>query len=533
MDEEMARQDVASLCTLLEATAPKGKKSSKHKEKPDEERITFENLEQYPFVMLQSAWELRWDRVHTLYKVRSSIPAFIIDDSVIAQWSSKASLAANLQQWLGLEDPDTLYTHAVLLSLTPLCILKAAECREQGDHGTDPVRFVYSAVVVFVHPAQVLSSIENAVDFYELQRMLILEGSHSSSWCILCKLPCYETSQYFLAIPRQPFLALPITPDTWPQLCLDSASCDADCMLIWKLHHIRCHNTNYAMMPLEFRTSLMLPWEIRMEEYSKLWENEVFMTWKAGSPGVDVGLAMNFVCTCCTEYDAQRMILDISNATIIHYLAAQVDEEDVGNSTREILDDDDDDVDEDIQQAATEIGTKSDDSGFHSSGVGSIRIDALVGPGVKWTGEMPSYQMTAPAISSHSRMHTSSCNVEAARQSFDTFIKHHAAGSGIGDVMGGQALLRDFTTPQELESLRALANEQVAIACRFDTKFLNTVFTLLKKVHEAFIVTGRITQKFVDNMATAGLNFIHDATPYEEELLSSDSVVFATCLTCI
>ena len=189
MDEEMARQDVASLRTLLEATAPKGKKSSKHKEKPDEERITFENLEQYPFVMLQSAWELRWDRVHALYKVRSSIPTFIIDDSVIAQWLSKASLAANPQRWLGSEDPDTLYAHAVLLSLTPLCILKAAECREQGNHSTDPVQFVYSAVVVFVHPAQVLSSIKNAVNFYELQRKLILQGGHSSGWCILCKLP--------------------------------------------------------------------------------------------------------------------------------------------------------------------------------------------------------------------------------------------------------------------------------------------------------------------------------------------------------
>ena len=128
-----------------------------------------------------------------------------------------------------------------------------------------------------------------------------------------------------------------------------------------------------------------------MEEYSKLWENEVFMTWKAGSLGVDVGLAMNFVCTCRTEYDAQRMILDISNVTIIHYSAAQVDEEDAGNSTREIPDNDDDDndVDEDIQQRATEIGSKSDDSGFHGSGVGSIRIDALMGPGVKWTGRRP------------------------------------------------------------------------------------------------------------------------------------------------
>ena len=174
-------------------------------------------------------------------------------------------------------------------------------------------------------------------------------------------------------------------------------------------------------MPPAFHTSLMLPWEIRMEEYSKLWENEVFVTWKAGSQ----------------------------------------------------------------------------------------------------------------AIGSCSAMHTSSCNVEAAGQSFDTFIKHHAAGSGVGDVMGGQALLRDFTTPQELESLRALANEQVAIACRFDTKFSNTAFTLLKKVHEAFIATGGIAQKFVDDMATASLNFIRDATMYEEELSSSDGIVFVAGLTCI
>ena len=397
---------------------------------------------------------------------------------------------------------------------------------------------MYSVVVVFVHPAQVLSSIENAVDFYDLQRKLILQGGLSSGWCILCKLPHYETSWYFPAIPRQLFLALPITPDTQPQLCLDSAACDPDCMLIWVLHHIQHHNTDYAMMPPAFRTSLMLPWEIRMEEYPKPWENEVFMMWKAGSVGVDVGLAINFVHTCHMEYDAQRMILDISDVTIIRYPAAQVDEEDAGDSTGEILnddnddddDDDDDDVDEDIQQTATEIGTKLDDSGFHGSGVGNIRIDALVGPGVEWMGETPSYQMTAPAISSCRGMHTSSCNVEATEQSFDTFIKHRAAGSGVGDVMGGQALLQDFTTPQELESLRALANEQVAIAGHFDTKFLNTVFTLLKKVHEAFIVTGGITQKFVDDMATAGLNFICDATAYEEELLSSDGLVFAASL---
>ena len=72
-----------------------------------------------------------------------------------------------------------------------------------------------------------------------------------------------------------------------------------------------------------------------MEEYPKLWENEVFMMWKAGSLDDNVGLAMNFVHTCRTEYDAQRMILDISDVMIIHYPAAQVDKEDAGDSTRE------------------------------------------------------------------------------------------------------------------------------------------------------------------------------------------------------
>ena len=44
-------------------------------------------------------------------------------------------------------------------------------------------------------------------------------------------------------------------------------------------------------------------------------------------------------------------------------------------------------------------------------------------------------------------------------------------------------------------------------------------------------MTGRIAQKFVDDMATAGLNFIRDATAYEEELWSSDGVVFVASLT--
>ena len=96
--------------------------------------------------------------------------------------------------------------------------------------------------------------------------------------------------------------------------------------------------------------------------------------------------------------------------------------------------------------------------------------------------------------------------------------------------MGGQALLRDYTTVAELKQLHVLANEQVSIACRFNTKFSNTAFALLQKIHEAFIGTGGIAQKFVDDMATMALNFIWDTTAYESELLASDGVAFAARL---
>ena len=44
-------------------------------------------------------------------------------------------------------------------------------------------------------------------------------------------------------------------------------------------------------------------------------------------------------------------------------------------------------------------------------------------------------------------------------------------------------------------------------------------------------MTGGIAQKFVDDMATASLNFIRDATVYEEQLSSSDGIVFVAGLT--
>ena len=88
MDEEVARLDVEKLQDLLESTTGKGKK---HKGKTEEQCISFENLDQYPYVMQQPAWELDWDMVLALYCPRIGIPTFIINNSIVAQWSSMIS----------------------------------------------------------------------------------------------------------------------------------------------------------------------------------------------------------------------------------------------------------------------------------------------------------------------------------------------------------------------------------------------------------------------------------------------------------
>ena len=111
-----------------------------------------------------------------------------------------------------------------------------------------------------------------------------------------------------------------------------------------------------------------------MEEYPKLWQNEIYTTWKAGCPGVEVGMAMTFISTSRRKLDSGGLALDIADTAAIRYPVSRVDDVDDGNeSTGKMAEDygdeddsDDEDVGEDLHKTVTEIATKMDDSGFHS-----------------------------------------------------------------------------------------------------------------------------------------------------------------------
>ena len=174
-----------------------------------------------------------------------------------------------------------------------------------------------------------------------------------------------------------------------------------------------------------------------MEEYPKLWGNEIYTTWKVGCPWEVVGLAMTFVSMNSREFDSHRLVFDIADAVAIRHLASRVDN--IDESTGEVAEDDgneddsnDEDVDEDLHKTATEIATKTDDSGFCSDAEDNDWLEVILGPGTSWTGEVPSYSLKAPAVGSQSGMHMVSHSEGATKSSFDTFLREHAEGSGVG-----------------------------------------------------------------------------------------------------
>ena len=199
-------------------------------------------------------------------------------------------------------------TPIVLLSLLPWNLLNPPEGREQGNHGGRPDQFVFSAVVVFIHPGQSLATIPEAVSFFQEKHGAIVQGGHSSGWSILCKLPTYDTSRYFPMIPKMPYLALlasmsTVDPSIQPTLKLDQAGCNMDNLFIWLLNNMRRHNTEYAIMSPVLQSSMSMLWDLQMEDFPKLWQNSVYIMWKQGFPSEDVGLAMTLVTTSRTEYD--------------------------------------------------------------------------------------------------------------------------------------------------------------------------------------------------------------------------------------
>ena len=128
---------------------------------------------------------------------------YIVDEDVFMQWSSAAR--SDVPQAFRHSDATSLATYcALMLSLAPFCHVDPSTGKASPDVSD---KKVFSAVVVFVHPSQQLSSIEEAVD-------MLLVVSHDLAnvpASALCRLPEQSIGEFYPCSTHGATLVLPFS----------------------------------------------------------------------------------------------------------------------------------------------------------------------------------------------------------------------------------------------------------------------------------------------------------------------------------
>ena len=85
-----------------------------------EELLTFDMLDRYQHIVQQQAWPWRWENVDTLYTLTDRIPAWVVDDTIMAIWASgRQGLPNSFTNWDSTHKEAGM---ALMLSRGPSCL---------------------------------------------------------------------------------------------------------------------------------------------------------------------------------------------------------------------------------------------------------------------------------------------------------------------------------------------------------------------------------------------------------------------------
>ena len=225
---------------------------SKHKALPRKDRkiasreslISYQDLEDFPLVVQQHEFEVRWKQTDALYYFTDSQPAYIVHHDVFVQWSS--AVRPDVPQAFGHGDATILATyHALMLSHMPFCRVDPSTGKASPD--TTGKR-VFSAVVVFVHPSQQLMAIEEGIDM-----LLVLSHDQSNvPASALCCLPERNKGEFYPCSMHGTTLVLPFSMgDDGPILHLNTPICHCNEFAVCRLHRwVHPYSPVVALPPL-------------------------------------------------------------------------------------------------------------------------------------------------------------------------------------------------------------------------------------------------------------------------------------------
>ena len=159
-----------------------------------EDLLTFDMLERYPLITDQTAYAFQWDRINALYKFVYKVPAWVVDDDIMRVWQSGTQDSP--QSFKDWDSNKVEWGQALLLS--------RSSAQLSGGAASQSTK-VFMAVVVCIHPCQVVMSIQDGTNNLIHHSMKTPDKSMST----LCCLPRCSVGTFYPSPLNHSFLALP------------------------------------------------------------------------------------------------------------------------------------------------------------------------------------------------------------------------------------------------------------------------------------------------------------------------------------
>ena len=493
-----------------------------------ESLVMFQDLEDLPLVVQQWEFEIWWKQTDALYFFTDGIPAYVIDEEVFVQWLSAAK--PNVPQAFECSDAMPLATHhALMLSLVPFNRVNPATGKVSPDVDE---RKVFFAVVVFVHPSQKLSPIEEAVDVL----IVVSQNPQGIPVMALCQLPQWSIGEFYPCPTNNTFLVLSFNmgPDG-PILHLDMPIHRCDEFAVWRLHRWIHPCGPVPMLPLLYSPDPRLPNVFQLNGQPMLWTNTEYLADASDNDVNEEGHpALTFIHTSRLEINANSSQISLTDDDYIQYITVN---NDAKNST-EVKRDEAAKVGE---PTATPKKAKTDKpKGNAKDGGDSHSDDQDNGMFSDGEGQQPSNSTGFQGWSDDEVEGDEPAAVANIVRNLEEDQQDSGIGTGgdgsksniVGIVSEGQVMV-DMATHSKvtrsgttMDHLRCLGDDTIELSRQLNYKMELAALALFDKVKAGFSSTGGVAQQFVGDISKLATNFFMDARVYEAQLDSADTEAF-------
>ena len=276
-----------------------------------EELLTFDMLDRHRHIVQQQAWPWQWEHVDALYTLTDRIPAWVVDDTIMAVWVSGEQGPPN--SFVNWDSPEKVAGMVLMLSRGPSCLGVGTDL--EGEK-------VYSTIIVFVHPRQELLTIKEGAGC--LVATVEQSGSSSSlDVTVLCELPSHKHGRFYPSPINHAYLVLPYLAKKGKpkKLCLDLAMCYNCHLVVPRLHRWPGNLGDLVLLPPVFSRDPTAPILLPVRYIGELWLNDIFNTpVDAGGSGLGkLRPTISRLACCHQEVVAGKTLVDWTEEECVVY----------------------------------------------------------------------------------------------------------------------------------------------------------------------------------------------------------------------